>query len=117
MMHEEVHENVEHDGMQERVHESFIPENEVQESMQDGVQEKKTKWRRMKPNPRVRRRDEGRKELMRWKPHYKGKELDRSDKAVMQRCAVVPGIVLPRGVMPNDPEIEWVKIESYEEDE
>ena len=117
MMHEEVHENVEHDGMQERVHESFIPENEVQKSMQDGVQEEKTKWRRMKPNPRLRRRDEGRKELMRWKPHYKGKELDRSDEAVMQRCAVVPDIVLPRGVMPNDPEIEWVKIESYEEDE
>ena len=117
MMHEEVHENVEHDGMQERVHESFIPENEVQESMQDGVQEKKTKRRRMKPNPRLRGRDEGRIDLMRWKPHYKGKELDGSDKAVMQRCAVVPGIVLPRGVMPNDPEIEWVKIESYEEDE
>ena len=36
-----MHENVEHDGMQETVHESFIPENEVQDSMQDGVQEKK----------------------------------------------------------------------------
>ena len=112
MMHEGVHEHVEHDGMQETV-----VQERVQESMQDGVQETKTKWRKMKPNPRLRRRDEGRKELMRWKPHYKGKELDRSDEAVLQRCAVVPNIVLPRGVMPNDPEIEWVKIESYEEDE
>ena len=74
MMHDEVYENVEHDGMQEdvvqeRLQESFILENEVQDSMQDSVQEKKTKWKKLKPNPRLCRRDEGKKELMRWKPH------------------------------------------------
>ena len=71
----------------------------------------------MEPNPRVRAKEEGKRVRSNWKPRYKGKELDTSNKANMQQWSMQTQIMLPEGVRPDDPDLEWKDPELFEEDE
>ena len=81
----------------------------------EGGREKK--WKKMEPNPRVRAKEEGKRVRSNWKPKYKGKELDTSNKANMQQWSMQTQVLLPEGVRPDDPDLEWKDPELFEKDE